>query len=36
MHLMRHFTFRRGFKCGMDEMKVIGKRGRAIELAKRR
>ncbi len=26
----------RGFKCGEDEVKVIGDRGRAVELAVRR
>jgi hypothetical protein len=26
----------RGFKCGTDEVKVIGKSGRAVELAARR
>ena len=27
--------FARDFKCGMDEVKVIGERGRAVELARR-
>ena len=27
--------FARDFKCGKDEVKVIGERGRAVELAKR-
>jgi len=27
--------FARDFKCGTDEVKVIGERGRAMELAKR-
>ena len=33
--LARADEFARDFKCGKDEVKVIGERGRAVELAKR-